>query len=64
MDKSATTKKMWKNVQKVFTDILSKYFDGDIKKAEDANDFILNSREETVKESISRNSKRIILKPT
>jgi|TARA_B100000242_G_C42940328_1_gene436072 hypothetical protein len=44
--------------KKFLLDILSKYFDGDIKKAEDANDFILNSREETVKESISRKFKK------
>ena len=34
--------------------ILSKYFEGDIEKAEEANDFILNNREEVIKESITR----------
>lgn len=48
-----------KNVKKPITkkyllDILAKYFDGDIEKAENANDFILNNREEVVKESIVR----------
>lgn len=52
-----------KNVKKPITkkflmDILSKYFDGDVKKAEDANEFILNSREESVKEVISRKFKK------
>ena len=39
-------------------DILSKYFDGDVKKAENANEFILNSREEVVKDVISRKFKK------
>lgn len=48
-----------KNVKKPITkkyllDILAKYFDGDIEKAENANEFILNNREEVVKESIVR----------
>jgi hypothetical protein len=48
-----------KNVKKPSTkkyllDILAKYFDGDIEKAENANEFILNNREEVVKESIVR----------
>jgi hypothetical protein len=48
-----------KNVKKPITkkyllQILSKYFDGDIDRAEDANDFILENREEIVKESITR----------
>lgn len=34
--------------------ILSKYFEGDLEKAENANDFILNNREEVIKESIVR----------
>ena len=34
--------------------ILAKYFEGDIEKAENANQFILDNREETVKESIVR----------
>ena len=48
-----------KNVKKPITkkyllDILAKYFEGDIEKAENANDFILNNREEVVKETIVR----------
>jgi hypothetical protein len=48
-----------KNVKKPITkkyllDILAKYFDGDIEKAENANEFILNNREEVIKESIVR----------
>ena len=48
-----------KNVKKPITkkyllQILSKYFDGDIDRAEDATDFILENREEIVKESITR----------
>ena len=34
--------------------ILAKYFQGDMERAEHANDFILNNREETIKESITR----------
>ena len=40
--------------KKVLLNILSKYFEGDIEKAEEANDFILNNREEVIKESITR----------
>ncbi len=40
--------------KKYLLQILSKYFDGDIDRAEDANDFILENREEIVKESITR----------
>lgn len=48
-----------KNVKKPITkkyllDILAKYFEGDIEKAENANEFILNNREEVIKESIVR----------
>lgn len=48
-----------KNVKKPITkkyllDILAKYFEGDIEKAENANDFILNNREEVIKETIVR----------
>jgi hypothetical protein len=46
-----------KNVKKPITkkilfDILSKYYKGDALKASDINNFILDNREETVKESI------------
>ena len=42
-----------KNVKKPITkkyllDILAKYFEGDIEKAENANEFILNNREEVI----------------
>lgn len=40
--------------KKVLLNILSKYFEGDIDKAEDVNEFILNNREEVTKESITR----------
>uniref|UniRef100_A0A6C0FBF3 Uncharacterized protein n=1 Tax=viral metagenome TaxID=1070528 RepID=A0A6C0FBF3_9ZZZZ len=48
-----------KNVKKPITkkallNILAKYFEGDIEKAEEANEFILNNREEVIKESITR----------
>lgn len=48
-----------KNVKKPITkkmlmDTLSKYFKGDILKASELNDFIIENREETVKESIVR----------
>ena len=48
-----------KNVKKPITkkallNILAKYFEGDIEKAENANQFILDNREETIKESIVR----------
>jgi hypothetical protein len=40
--------------KKVLLNILSKYFEGDIDKAEDVNEFILNNREEVTKESLTR----------
>lgn len=40
--------------KKVLLNILSKYFEGDIDKAEDVNEFILNNREEVTKEGITR----------
>lgn len=40
--------------KKVLLDILAKYFKGDIEKAENINEFILDNREEVVKESITR----------
>lgn len=38
--------------KKVLLDILSKYYKGDVLKASEINNFILDNREETVKESI------------
>jgi len=38
--------------KKVLLDILSKYYKGDVLKASELNTFILENREETVKESI------------
>jgi len=48
-----------KNIKKPITkktlyDILAKYYDGDMSKAEDMQHFILDNREEVVKESIVR----------
>ena len=40
--------------KKVLLNILAKYFEGDTEKAEEANEFILNNREEVIKESITR----------
>ena len=40
--------------KKYLMQILAKYFQGDMERAEHANDFILNNREETIKESITR----------
>lgn len=40
--------------KKNLLNILAKYFQGDIDKAEHANEFILENREETIKESITR----------
>ena len=40
--------------KKVLLNILSKYFEGDIDKAEDVNEFILNNREEVTKECLTR----------
>jgi hypothetical protein len=46
-----------KNIKKPITkkmlmDVLSKYYQGDVTKAIDVNNFILDNREEVVKESI------------
>jgi len=46
-----------KNIKKPITkkmlmDVLSKYFKGDVTKASDVNNFILDNREEVVKETI------------
>ena len=48
-----------KNVKKPITKknlmtILTKYFKGDMEKAENVNEFILDNREETTKETITR----------
>lgn len=48
-----------KNVKKPITkknlmNILTKYFKGDMEKAENVNEFILDNREETTKETITR----------
>jgi hypothetical protein len=40
--------------KKVLLELLAKYYDGDILKANDINNFILNNREEEVKEIIVR----------
>jgi len=40
--------------QKILLNILSSYYDGDILKASELNNFIMENREETVKESIIR----------
>ena len=40
--------------KKILLDLLAKYYDGDLLKANDINNFILNNREEEVKESIVR----------
>lgn len=40
--------------QKILLNILNNYYDGDFEKATDLNNFIMDSREETVKESIIR----------
>jgi hypothetical protein len=40
--------------KKVLIDILSKYYNGDLLKASEVNDFILENREETTKETIVR----------
>lgn len=40
--------------KKYLLEILSKYFNGDSEKADHANEFILNNREEVMKESIVR----------
>ena len=48
-----TTKSVKKPItKKILLDILGKYYDGDYMKATEVNDFILNSREEVLKESI------------
>jgi len=46
-----------KNIKKPITkkmlmDVLSKYYQGDVTKATDVNNFILDNREEVVKETI------------
>ena len=48
-----------KNVKKPITkktllNILTKYFEGDLEKAEYTNQFILDNREEVIKETITR----------
>jgi hypothetical protein len=48
-----------KNVKKPITkklllELLSKYYEGDSLKASDVNDFILNNREDTIKETLVR----------
>ena len=40
--------------KKMLTNILSKYFKGDTEKANEMNDYILENREEVVKETIVR----------
>jgi hypothetical protein len=40
--------------KKVLLELLAKYYDGDLLKANDINNFILNNREEEVKEVIVR----------
>lgn len=40
--------------KKILFDILSKYFEGDTLKATEMNNFILENREETIKETITR----------
>ena len=40
--------------KKYLIQILAKYFQGDMDRAEHANEFILNNREDITKESISR----------
>jgi hypothetical protein len=44
--------------KKNLLNILAKYYNGDIDKAEQANDFILENREETIKETITRKIKK------
>ena len=40
--------------KKILLEILQKYYDGDLLKAVELNDFILSNREETTRESITR----------
>jgi len=40
--------------KKALLNILSKYYDDDVSKANELNDFILENRETTIKESITR----------
>lgn len=40
--------------KKILLDVLSKYFKGDTLKASELNEFIIDNREEVVKETISR----------
>ena len=50
-----TTKNIKKPItKKTLTNILAKYYNGDITKATQLNDFILNNRETVVKETIER----------
>jgi hypothetical protein len=52
-----TTKNVKKPItKKVLLDILGKYYEGDYMKASEVNDFILNNREEVVRESIVHKS--------
>jgi hypothetical protein len=44
--------------KKVLMDILSNYYNGDITKANELNNFIIDNREEVVKESIERKIKK------
>lgn len=43
--------------KKLLTDILTKYYKGDMSKANELNDFIIENREEVVKENIERKIK-------
>ena len=49
---SKTVKKP--TTKKVLSGILAKFYDGDIKKAGELNEFILNNRETVIKETIER----------
>lgn len=40
--------------KKVLTEVLSKYFNGDVLKATEMNEYIMENREETIRESIVR----------
>ena len=44
--------------KKALMDILSKYYEGDVKKAENMNNFIMDNRETKVVESITREIKK------
>jgi hypothetical protein len=43
--------------KKILMDILTKYYDNDIQKANDLNNFIIDNREEVIKETIERKIK-------